>query len=328
MKTGNCSTSDFECAPSGPAKVSVDGIQVLAIAHLEASDGAEATCVSLSGKHVWSIGRHSISVELLDASGEVWGPISYIHHYSVLEEHVRDGYKWMTSLLESSNTSPPRLDSVAGRGEEDEGAGGEGVHTDSRVMPQWDTLIDLGGWGVVEGRGDDEGSVKRNRRGESERASGGNGHGIFINPCLFRVGRRRAAAEADVGEGPEALSSRYSTTSLRYSTTRLPEARDKSPAERTSLSHSEEEEEEEWYILFREHELKGAGAAGYRMRLDPSVQWFARLEYNLNLHPSTHPTRPASPLPPVTPPAPTSPLSATASWDSTTSRYSIYLLYW
>ena len=123
------------------------------------------------------------------------------------------------------------------------------MHTGSRVMPQWDTLIDLGGWGgAAEGRGDDEGSVKRNRRGESERASGGNGHGIFINPCLFRVGRRRAAAEADVGEGPEALSSRYSTTSLRYSSTRLPEARPKSPAvgERTSsLSQSEKEEREE-----------------------------------------------------------------------------------
>ena len=77
----------------------------------------------------------------------------------------------------------------------------------------------------------EEAAAARRREGVGTRVDAGSkGHGVFINPCLFRAGGNEG------GGG--------------------------------------------WYVLFREHQLKAEGAQGYRKRLDPSVQWLARLDFH------------------------------------------------
>ena len=213
LAAGNCS-SELECAPQGPAQVSVDSIRRAVVAHIEATDPGEQTCVDLSGDDLWSVGRHTITVEMLDVDGQAWGPISYLHHYSVVEGSMSEGYKWITSLFLTKGSPAASLQAVP---------------------PQWDSLIDLGGWSGGQGKEGDGGNcggiVPDGMQGAACDA-GGNGHAVFINPSVFRVG------SSEAGQGRGTL---------------------------------------EWQILFREHQLKAPGVKGYRKRLQPSAQWFARL---------------------------------------------------
>jgi len=147
--------------------VSVDDVRHAVVAHIEASDSGEQTCVDLHGADLWSVGRHAITVEMLDSEGEPWGPISYLHHYFVEDEGISDGYSWMTSLFLPMDAPAAPMQAL---------------------IPLWDSHIDLGGL-AGEDRAGDGGSCGAERAGLRAAGcdAGGNAHGVFINPSIFRV---------------------------------------------------------------------------------------------------------------------------------------------